>query len=506
MPRSKVVLAVATAAALLPCAPASAGCPKPDPDLPLWARARSMTVVNDSVLLSGEAALKRGMPCWRVHLIGKPALMLAAAEKQIRTSGRRVAPLVVVGIGYNSLWERHRQRHAFWARRFDGEARRLLRTLFAHGAQQVIWVTLRHATAANSGPGGSTALSRYAWYFPYVNEQLRALAKQRKRVVLARWDRVGARPGVTYDAIHLNARGGVLMQRLIERTLYEEAHRQAGDVPAAHAAQDPCANIKTGVPSRRPGRPRPPLVLGDSSSLLAVAPLVQLGLEANSRGCRPLSAAVSIMAARRRSHTLPRVVVLAEGANGGIQRSYLRTALRLVGGRGMLGLVTTTVPYSAAQAMRVFHARHPTRTVLIDWAASGIPQRYGGDGLHIGYEGEAIMARFIARFVRPYTPPKTAIAFSTAPAKAKDCGVVHHGGRNLQVFVLRGRDRVLCSVARKLELARDKTAARYFRWFDWRFEARSAWKDVFVRADGKVVIAARTPVPAPPPDTGQPAR
>src|SRR3954447_9098876 len=141
------------------------------------------------------------------------------------------------------------------------------------------------------------------------------------------------------------------------------------------------------------------------------------------------------MAARKRTRTLPRVVVLGEGANGGIQRSLLRRALRITGPRGMLGLVTTTVPYSAAQAMRSFHARHPTRTLLIDWAASGIPQRYGGDGLHIGYAGEAVMARFVAARVRPYTPPKTTVAFTTGEQRAKDCGTVTPGGRRLQVFV-----------------------------------------------------------------------
>src|SRR3954464_4041274 len=99
-------MAFATAVSLLPCSPAAAGCPKPDPALPLWARARSMTVVNDSVLLSGKDALLERMPCWHVHFVGRPALMLPAAERQIRTSGRRVAPLVVVGIGYNSLWQR----------------------------------------------------------------------------------------------------------------------------------------------------------------------------------------------------------------------------------------------------------------------------------------------------------------------------------------------------------------------------------------------------------------
>jgi len=45
--------------------------------------------------------------------------------------------------------------------------------------------------------------------------------------VLAEWAHAGARPDVTYDSIHLNARGGRLMQRLIETTIYEEAYVQA---------------------------------------------------------------------------------------------------------------------------------------------------------------------------------------------------------------------------------------------------------------------------------------
>jgi hypothetical protein len=273
-----------------------------------------------------------------------------------------------------------------------------------------------------------------------------------------------------------------------------------GSATTPAAAQDPCANIKVGAPHRVPGRPRPPLVLADSSALLAVAPLVHLGIEANARGCRPLSDAVSIMRARARTHTLPRVVVLVEGADGGINRALLRRALRLVGARGRLGLVTTTVPASAAAAMRAFHRRHPTRTVLIDWAASGIPQRYGGDGLHIGYAGEAALARFIARRVRPFTPPRTTIRFPSQPAAANDCGKVHARRRLLQVLVLRGRSRITCAHARKLATAKSPVTLRHFHYYDWRFLGRPPWKSVFVRNDRRVVVATRTPPAAPPAD------
>lgn len=270
-----------------------------------------------------------------------------------------------------------------------------------------------------------------------------------------------------------------------------------GSAAAPAAAQDPCANVKTGAPHRVPGRPRPPLVLGDSSALLAVAPLVHLGIEANARGCRPLSDAVSIMRARARTHTLPRVVVLVEGADGGIKRALLRRALHLLGPRGRLGLVTTTVPASAAAAMRVFHSRHRLRTVLIDWAASGIPQRYGGDGLHIGYAGEAALARFIARHVRPFVPPRTTIRFPGDPAAANDCGQVHAGRRRRQVLVLRGRARITCSLARRLATAKNPVTLRHFRYYDWRFLGRPPWKSVFIRNDRRVIVATRTPPATP---------
>jgi hypothetical protein len=481
---------------------AAKGCGPPNPDLPHWARARSMTVLHDSVLLSGRPALIAGFPCWHVHMVGRPALMLRAAEHELRQSGRRVSPLVVIGLGYNSLWERNRSNYGRWAARFDGEAARLLRTLRRAGAEQFVWVTLRRATRATTQPSRWDELPLYAWFFPYVNDRLRTLDARRNHLVLADWARTGARPDVTYDTIHLNGRGGRIMQRLIERRIYEEAARQSA--PRAVTTQaDPCANRKTGAPRRAPGRPRAPFVIGDSGALLAVAPLVALGLEADARGCRPLSDALSIMAARKRAGTLPRVVALNVGANGGIDRGLLRQALRIVGKDGRLALVTPATTYAATTAMRAFHAAHPTRTILADWAATGQAERYGGDGIHIGYEGEAALARFIARHVRPYTPPHTAIPFTGDP---KDCGEIHPGGKRRSVLVLRGRDRVPCSAARGLARARDKTASPYFRWFDWRFLGKPPWKDVFVRNDGKVVIAIRTPAPPPPPGTAPPAR
>jgi hypothetical protein len=202
--------------------------------LPYWARQRKMTVLVDSVLLGGGPQLRAARPCWRVHLRGRPALMIRVAERELRARHPRVAPLVVIGLGYNSLWERHRRHYRQWATRFDGEALRLLRTLRHLGARQFVWVTLRHPTRATVPAAGRRELSLYAWYFPYVNERLRRLDRRRKDLVLADWEAVSRRRGLTYDSIHLNQRGARLMARTIRASIYAEAKRQA---PGRHSGR-----------------------------------------------------------------------------------------------------------------------------------------------------------------------------------------------------------------------------------------------------------------------------
>lgn len=201
--------------------------------LPYWARQRHVTVLNDSVLLSGAPELRTTLACRRMRLRGRPALMLRAADRELRRARQHVAPLVVVGLGYNSLWERNGHRYDYWAARFDGEATRLVATLRRLGARQIIWVTLREPRAQDLTPAGRAELSQYSWYFPYVNNRLRILDARRDDVVLADWTAVSNQPGLTYDAIHLTTKGGRLMARTIKATINDEARRQAEARPIA---------------------------------------------------------------------------------------------------------------------------------------------------------------------------------------------------------------------------------------------------------------------------------
>lgn len=202
-----------------------------DASLPDWARQRNVTALVDSVLLSGEDGLRNVMPCRRIAFRGRPALMLRIAERELRVSRRHVAPLVVVGLGHNSLWERNRHRYRFWAARFDREARRLLQTLRRLGARQIVWVTVREPRAEFLPAAGRAELGRYAWYFPYVNERLRVLDARYDDVALADWTAVSNRRGLTYDSIHLTAKGARLMGRTIKAAISAEAGRHSPTTP-----------------------------------------------------------------------------------------------------------------------------------------------------------------------------------------------------------------------------------------------------------------------------------
>jgi lysophospholipase L1-like esterase len=202
---------------------------------PRWLTARRRLVLVDSVLLGGTVALRERFRHRRLKIIGEPAIMLPAMEERMARR-RSVTKLVIVGIGYNSLWERRRKNFSLWARKFDTEARDLLATLRRKGARQFVWVTLRDARRRVIPRDALWQYDRYAWYFPYVNERLRRLDRKRDDLVLALWDKVSDRRGLTYDAIHLNPVGAALMADTIYEAIRAEGRRQTRVVPPPPSA------------------------------------------------------------------------------------------------------------------------------------------------------------------------------------------------------------------------------------------------------------------------------
>jgi hypothetical protein len=241
----------------------------------------------------------------------------------------------------------------------------------------------------------------------------------------------------------------------------------------------------------RPAHGRPPLIIGDSTMIFAAPLLGRRGLEADAHGCRQFGAGVAMLQARRHAHTLPHVVILALGANGAIPAGGIRRALRVIGHRRVLGLVTPKNLASSQARMRGAARRHPARILLIDWArfSAGHGSWFGGDGLHVNHAGAVAFARLVRRAVVPLVaPPVRALRMPHSVTGRRGCGSVRRFGRRLHVFVTRGARLVSCRRARAL--ARRPPLVRVPRWraYDWSRTGDGPWQTVWARVDRRVVI------------------
>ncbi len=83
----------------------------------------------------------------------------------------------------------------------------------------MVWLTLRAPTAELVTDAGRDQYERYAWFFPYVNERIRALASRHPELAIADWQAVSNVPDITKDLIHLNPAGVALMTDTITRAV-----------------------------------------------------------------------------------------------------------------------------------------------------------------------------------------------------------------------------------------------------------------------------------------------
>jgi hypothetical protein len=176
-------------------------------------------------------------------------------------------------------------------------------------------------------------------------------------------------------------------------------------------AQADCGGVVASYPHGWRYSYRPPLVIGDSTMIFAVPYLAKQRMQGNARGCRMWSEGLDLIRARKRSHSLPHLVVMALGANWTISRSDIEAAVKLVGPGRILGIVapreegggTSSDAYHVRQAGR----RHPKRVKVLDWPrySSGHGSWFSGDGLHMSYSGAAAYARYIGTLRRFAAPP-----------------------------------------------------------------------------------------------------
>lgn len=149
------------------------------------------------------------------------------------------------------------------------------------------------------------------------------------------------------------------------------------------------------------GKPAP-LAIGDSTMIYAVKHLAQRGFDANARVCRNWNEGLDMIRARKRAGRLPSFVVLALGANSPVRPIDVQRALRLLGPKRTLGLVTHRTwfgkPGSDTRTIRRLARRHRTRVRLVDWVAhsQGRDDWFVIDGLHTNDVGSRKFADLIA--------------------------------------------------------------------------------------------------------------
>lgn len=193
--------------------PASRPAPPLDPRWP-----KTLTLLSDSVGLGLSRALPAALPGWKVEVLGRPALMVKQVVPEF-LNARAVGSVVVIALAYNSLFERDRKNYERWSGIWDRSAERLLSDLKACGAKKLIWITLREPPAELVTDAGRDQYERYAWFFPYVNERLRALAERHPELTLADWQVVANQPDLTKDLIHLSPSGVTLMTDTVTRAV-----------------------------------------------------------------------------------------------------------------------------------------------------------------------------------------------------------------------------------------------------------------------------------------------
>ena len=114
--------------------------------------------------------------------------------------------------------------------------------------------------------------------------------------------------------------------------------------PLSHAAGEPefgCKKIHRGKADIDPNpKGRAPVALGDSTMILPIPNLNDVGYSVNARGCRGFKEAINIVAKLKAKHHLPHLVLINSYGNGGVNPRLIAEALAVLGKKRVLGLIT----------------------------------------------------------------------------------------------------------------------------------------------------------------------
>jgi len=189
-------------------------------------------------------------------------------------------------------------------------------------------------------------------------------------------------------------------------------------VSTAAAANEPtfdCGTVHTSKAQRNPNpNGKPPLLLGDSTALLPIPNLNRVGYSVNARGCRGFRESINIARRLRKEGRLPHLVVTNTYSNGGVNPGLISSALKVLGPKRVLGLVTAynadtgEAPAPDTDVIVTAASEHPGQIVLLDWVGHSLPHHTADDWFlpdlfHPNFAGAEAYARFLKRALR-YAP------------------------------------------------------------------------------------------------------
>jgi len=243
-----------TATAATPAAAGDEAEPAPDRLVETVPRSQRVAVFADSVGLGARSAIPNAFPAdWEVNVDGQPARFVEQLENDFVKYRLAVSPQwfgdhVVIAGGYN---------YPYWdPERFDRSIDSIIGTLTAAGVKHIYWVTLREIDPQYISGAAWRQVQPYYWYFPTVNEHLERALDRHPNLNLIDWAAAANRPGITYDAIHLNTTGAALYASLIRSAVDSTATTVADGattkirVPDADGAAAATVNLTTTHPRR----------------------------------------------------------------------------------------------------------------------------------------------------------------------------------------------------------------------------------------------------------------
>jgi hypothetical protein len=145
----------------------------------------------------------------------------------------------------------------------------------------------------------------------------------------------------------------------------------------AHGAGEPafgCKGIHRGEAEVDPNpKGLAPVAIGDSTMILPIPNLNEVGYSVNARGCRGFRESINIAARLKRKHRLPHLVLINAYGNGGVNPRLITEALNVLGKNRVLGLITsynadTGKPPAPDTDILFKSARqYPHRIFVLDW-------------------------------------------------------------------------------------------------------------------------------------------